>query len=149
MRIGAAGKGSWVAAMLVAVAFCACARTPPEQALRERIDLLQRNIEAREANDVADALADDFVGNQGMDRREARRMAAGVFLRYRRVGATFGPLQVRMHGDTRATVSFTIAATGGSGGVLPGDAQLYDVTTGWRDSGDGWQMTSAEWEARM
>ncbi len=126
-----------------------CARTPPEQALRERIELLQRNIDAREADELASALAEDFVGNQGMDRREARRMAAGVFLRYRDVGATFGPLQVQMQGDTHATVTFTVAATGGAGGLLPSDAQVYDVTTGWRSGDDGWQMTSAVWTPRL
>lgn len=138
-----------IAAALVAVAFSGCARTPPEQALREEIELLQRNIEARDAAAIGDALAEDFIGNEGLDRRGAQRMAAGTFLRYRSVGAAFGPLQVRMHGDTRATVTFTLAATGGGGGMLPSDAQVYDVSTGWRDSGDGWRMTSAQWSPRL
>jgi hypothetical protein len=113
MRKRAAGH-AWAASFLAAALLFGCARMPPEQALRERIGLLQRNIEARDAAAIADVLADDFIGNEGLDRREARRMAAGVFLRYRSVGATFGPLQVRMHGDTRATVAFTVAATGGA-----------------------------------
>lgn len=135
--------------VLVGAGLTACARTPPEQALRERVDLLQRDIDARRADAIAEALAEDFVGNGGMDRRQARRMAAALFLRYRDVGVRFGPLQVRMHGDVRATVRFTAAASGGSGGLLPQDAQVYEVTTGWRSDDDEWLMTSAEWEPKL
>ena len=134
---------------LMLVVLTGCSRTGAEEALRERIELLQRNIEERKAGEVEAVLAEDFVGPQGMDRRDARRMAAGIFLRYRAVGATFGPLQLQMQGDTRATVKFTVAATGGSGGLLPSQAQVYDVTTGWRSGDDGWQMTSADWTPRL
>lgn len=127
----------------------ACTHTPPEQALRERVDLLQRDIQARRTDAVAEALAADFVGNDGMDRRQARRTAAALFLRYRDVGVRFGPLQVQMHGDTRASVRFTAVATGGSGGPLPQDAQVFDVTTGWRSTDGEWLVTSAEWTPRL
>lgn len=145
----AQSHATWIAAMLAACIGLGCARTPPEEALRAQVQLLQRNIERRDAGGIGDLLADDFAGNDAMDRREAQRMAAGLFLRYRDVGATFGPLQVRMHGDTRATAAFTAAATGGGGGLLPSDAQVYEVTTGWRDDGDGWRMTSATWAPRL
>lgn len=138
-----------IAGLLAACLSIGCARTPPEQALREQLQLLQRNIEERDASAIAEVLAEDFAGNDGMDRRDTQRMATGLFLRYRDVGASFGPLQVRMHGDTRATVAFTVAATGGAGGPLPSDAQVYEVTTGWRDDGDGWRMTSAAWSPRL
>ena len=94
---------------------CACARTPPEQALRGTIAQLQRDIGARDADAVTSVLAEDFVGNEGMDRRGARQLAAGTFLRYREVGAKLGPLQVEMRGDRHATVRFTAAVTGGEG----------------------------------
>ena len=149
MQIRASTRALLLAGVFAAAGLVGCSRTPPEQALRQRIELLQRSIQTREADEIAQALAEDFVGNEGMDRREARRMAAGIFLRYRQVGATFGPLQVQMQGDTHATVKFTVAATGGAGGLLPRDAQVYDVTTGWRSGDDGWQMTSAVWAPRL
>lgn len=134
--------------LLFWVGLAGCGRPPPEQALRERIDLLQRDINARRADAIADVLAEDFVGNDGMDRRQARRTAAALFLRYRKVGARFGPLRVEMRGDGRATVRFTAVLTGGEG-ILPDEGQLYEVTSGWRlDDGD-WRLVSAEWAGRL
>lgn len=123
---------------------CACARTPPEQALRDTIAQLQRDIGARDADAVTSVLAEDFVGNEGMDRRGARQLAAGAFLRYREVGAKLGPLQVEMQGDRHATVRFTAAISGGAG-LVPQEGQVYQVATGWRLVDGDWMLTSADW----
>lgn len=134
--------------LLFGTGLAACGRAPPEQALRERIDLLQRGIDRRDAGAIEALLAPDFVGNGGLDRKGARRLAAATFLRYRDVGTRFGPLRVEMRGDGRATVRFTAVVTGGRG-ILPEDGQVYEVTSGWRlDEGD-WRMISAEWAARL
>ena len=132
--------------MALAIVGCAfaCARTPPEQALRETVAQLQRDIGARDADAVTSVLADDFVGNEGMDRQGARQLAAGTFRRYHEVGAKLGPLQVEMRGDRHATVRFTAAISGGAG-LMPQDAQVYQVTTGWRLVDGDWMLTSAEW----
>ena len=128
----------------------ACARTEPEQALRRDIAAMQSAIEAREAGTLADGLAEDFVGPQGMDRTAARRLAQVVFLRNRSVGATFGPLDIAMGASGRdATVKFTAAVTGGSGALLPSSGQDYDVTTGWRTDGDTWQLVAADWTPKL
>lgn len=137
-----AGAAAWVAFA------SGCARPSPEQALRERMDQLQSAIDARDAGAVEDVLAEDFVGNAGLDRRGARRLAAATFLRYREVGVRFGPVEVELHGE-RATARFTAVATGGSGGLLPERGQLYDVTTGWRREGDDWRITSADWKPKL
>jgi hypothetical protein len=123
---------------------CACARTPPEQALRDTIAQLQRDVGARDADAVTSVLAEDFVGNEGMDRRGARQLAAGTFLRYREVGAKLGPLQVEMRGDRHATVRFTAAISGGAG-LVPQEGQVYQVATGWRLVDGDWMLTSADW----
>lgn len=127
---------------------CACARTPPEQALRDTIAQLQRDIGARDADAVTSVLAEDFVGNEGMDRRGARQLAAGTFLRYREVGAKLGPLQVEMRGDRHATVRFTAAISGGAG-LVPQEGQVYQVATGWRLVDGDWMLTSADWTSAL
>ena len=138
----------WALCALLALVLGACARTPPEQALRQRMDALQQAIEARDAAAIDKLLRHDFIGNDGMDKRQARRMAAALFIRYRNVGVNIGPLQVRLHGESQATVEFTAAATGGDG-ALPDNGQIWNVTTGWRLAGGDWMLLSAEWKPKL
>lgn len=135
----------WIAVARLVLA--ACARTPPEEQLRASIAGIQAAIEQHDASALQEALAQDFIGPDGLDRDGARRMAQGVFLRYRDVGVTLGPLEIDMR-DTHATVRFTAALTGGAG-ALPENGQIYDVETGWRLDGDDWRLVNASWRARL
>jgi hypothetical protein len=125
----------------------ACSRTPPEQALRATIATLQGSIEQRDAAAIEDVLADDFIGPEGLSREGAQRMAQLMFLRYRGVGVSLGPLEVDLK-EENATVRFTAALTGGAG-ALPESGQLYDVETGWRLIDDEWRLVSARWEPKL
>ncbi|MDY0020938.1 nuclear transport factor 2 family protein [Arenimonas caeni] len=120
-----------------------CARTPPEQALRETIASMQAAAEARDTEALVGHLADDFGGPEGMDRDRFRRYLALIWLRNRDVGVTLGPLDVELMGD-RARVRFTAAARGGEG-LLPDRAEVYQVETGWRLEGGDWKLISADW----
>lgn len=139
------------ACVLVAVVLVApaCTRDDPEQAVRAQLARLQGAIDARDAGDVHALLAEDFVGNDGMGRREARQLAAGTFLRYRDVGARFGPVDIELRGSRDATARFTVLATGGSGGLVPEQGQVFDVQTGWRLVDGQWQLLSARWTPRL
>lgn len=132
-------------ALLVTVAMLACcARTAPEEALRARVAALEAAVDARDAGALGDFLADDFIGPGGMDDTGARRLAQGMFLRYRDVGTRLGPLAVELQ-DRHATVRFDAVVTGGAGALLPQSGQVYDVTTAWRLEGGEWRLVSAEW----
>lgn len=128
-----------------------CRATPSEEALRASVEALEVAIEARDPGAVADLLADDFVGPDGMDRDAARRLAQLAFLRSREVAVTLGPLDLDLHdGDgnrgMRATVSFTAALAGGSGRLLPESGSIYRVQTGWTHADGEWKLASARWE---
>ncbi|WP_147652703.1 nuclear transport factor 2 family protein [Vulcaniibacterium gelatinicum] len=125
----------------------ACARPPPEEALRARVASLQAAVERRDARAVAEHLAADFIGPEGLDREGARRLAQASFLRYRDVGVGLGPMQVALR-EAHATVRFTAALTGGEG-LLPERGRVYDVTTGWRVEDGEWMLVSAEWTQRL
>lgn len=144
--------GGWrvlaVVAALCAAGLAGCARTPPEQALREAMAELQAGVEARDAEVVEERLAEDFIGPEGLDRDGVRRMAALQMMRHEKLGLTIGPLDVRVQ-ERHATVRFTAAATGGSGGWFPDSAEVYQVETGWRLEGDDWKMTSASWKPSL
>ena len=137
---------AWVL-LLGALLLGACTTAPPEQRLREAMTGMQAAIEQRDAAALADHLAEDFVGPEGMDRDGARRMALMMLRRYRSVGVTLGPPDIELQ-DGHATVRFSAVLTGGSG-VLPESARVQDVTTGWRDEGGTWRLTSADWERRL
>lgn len=126
-----------------------CVRPDPEQALRGRMADLQAAIESKDAAAVQQFLAPDFVGNDGMDRRQARALATMLLARHRNVGTTFGPLDVRMQPPANATVAFSAIATGGTGGLLPENAQAYEVTTAWRETDGEWVMYHASWKPRL
>ena len=133
------------AAMLGMLA--ACSGGSPEQALRTELDGIEHALQKRDAGALKDRLAEDFVGNDGLDRDGAARMAQGAFLRYRDVSVALGPREVRLHGADRATVRFTAALTGRTGdGLLPESGHVYNVESGWRLEDGDWRLVSVRWE---
>ena len=130
--------------LLLAMVVVACARPDPEVALREAVAELQSTIEQREPAAMQQHLAEDFIGNDGLDRDGARRLAAGLLLRHRDVAIDTGPLRLELAGE-HAVVRFTAMLRGGSGRLLPDAARVYEVETGWRLEDGRWQMTSARW----
>lgn len=134
-----------LACMGLLLVVSACSRSDPEQAVRAQVDALQQAIDARDAGAVEDLLAEDFIGNEGMDRRGAKQLAAGVFLRHREIGARLGPVTVDLRGEREAIARFSVLATGGSGGLLPEQGQVYQVQTGWRLQDGDWKLLNASW----
>jgi hypothetical protein len=139
---------AWLS-LAACLALAACARPTPEQQVRARIVALQQAIDARDPGDVEAMLADDFIGNEGLDRRGARQLAAGMFLRYRDVSAKLGPATVELRGQRDAVARFGVLATAGSGGLLPENGQVYEVETGWRLVDGEWMLRSAEWKPKL
>ena len=131
--------------MALLLVLAGCSRSDPEQAVRAQLEVLQQAIDARDAGAVADLLAEDFIGNDGLDRRGAKQLAAGVFLRHREVGARLGPITVELRGEGEAIARFSVLATGGSGGLLPEQGQVYQVETGWRLQDGDWKLLNARW----
>jgi len=125
----------------------ACKRTPPEQALRETISKMQEAGEKGDVDALFQPIAEDFAGSDGMDRTTFRRYVTLMRMRQKDVGASIGPIDVKLFGD-RATANFTLAITGGNG-LLPDQAQAYDVETGWRLEGDEWKLISAKWKPKL
>ena len=131
--------------LVLAIALGACSNESPEQAVRTQVATLQAAIDARDAGDIEALLAEDFVGNDGLDRRGARQLAAAVFLRHREVAAKVGPVSVELRGEGDAVARFGVLATGGSGGLLPEQGQVYQFETGWRLVDGEWKLRNASW----
>jgi len=128
--------------------FAGCAKPEPEQRLRDTIAQMQEAAEKRDSGALFDHIADDFAASEGMDRDRFRAYVTVIMLRNQSIGIRMGPLDVKMIGD-RARVSFTLAATGGSGRFVPDRAQVYEVETAWRQDGDDWELISASWKPAL
>ena len=135
-------------AIAVLAVVAACSQTPPETRLRGEMATVEAALESRDAGALREVLADDFVGPDGLDRAGAVPLAQAMFLRYRNVDVVIGPLNITLQNEF-PTVRFSAAPRGGSGGVLPQSAQVYEVETGWRIIDGDWRMTSARWEPRL
>ena len=136
-------------AIIAMLQLVACAKDDPEQAVRAQVNAMQIAIDARNAGAVEDLLAQDFVGNEGMDRRAIRQLAAAVFLRHREVAAKVGPVSVELRGSTDAVARFSVIASGGSGGFLPESGQVYQVESGWQLIDGEWKLLNASWTPNL
>jgi hypothetical protein len=143
-------RRNWLLAILAGLSLLlfGCHSTPPEQALRNTIAAMQAAGEQHKTSEVMDSVADDFAGPDGMDRKQMQRFLIGISLQNRKLGTTIGPLDIKIIGD-RATVNFTLGASGGAGGWLPDRAQVYQVETGWRMEGSDWKLISANWKEKL
>lgn len=147
-------RGTWrlvrapllLAAVLLGL-LSGCARSDPETRLRGDFQQLQSALDERRVGDFMDAISADFAGNEGLDRAATHKMLRLQMLGRATTSVTTGPLDVSLQGDT-ATVRFTAIATGGSGRFMPDTANVYDVTTGWRDQGGTWRVYYAQWQPK-
>lgn len=139
------GSACWLGLLLTLLVLAGCRREPPEVRLRERISQMQKALEARNPGDFMDGVAEDFGSDSGMDRQALHNLLRAQVLRNASIGISLGPMEVSIQGE-RASVSFSAMATGGQGGLLPDSARPWAVTTGWRDSPDGWQLIHAQWQ---
>jgi ketosteroid isomerase-like protein len=133
--------------LLGGIALAGCKREAPEQALRDTIAAMQAAAEARDTDALFEPIAEDFAASEGMDRQAFRRYVTVMSLRNARVSVSLGPIDVKLFGD-RATADFTAAVSGGAG-LLPENAQVYDVSTGWRLADGEWRLISAKWTPKL
>lgn len=134
--------------IVVLVLLAACSKPPAEERLRERFETMRSAVLERRPGDFMDGVAEDFTGEGNIDRAAMHNLLRAQLLRNADIGATVGPLDIRIDGE-RATMDFTMVLTGGSGGLIPERANGWAVKTAWRDGDDGWQIYFAEWSPAL
>ena len=133
-------------ALVVLTGLVACSSETPEAQLRQRFDAMQAAVEEKRIGDFMDGVSEEFTGAGGLDRAALHNLVRARTLANASIGATTGPLEVRVDGDN-ATVSFHLLLTGSSGRLLPEQARTYDVTTAWRREEGDWRIYHAQWDS--
>jgi hypothetical protein len=115
------------------------------------IDSLRRAAENRDAQAIADRLADDFKGNGTVDKAEAAATLHRYFAAYESVRLAVYDTSVPRRTDSDADVTFraefngSARRIGGLDGFLPPSAvERFDLRLVRR--GSEWKVASAEWK---
>ncbi|MEL1264546.1 nuclear transport factor 2 family protein [Pseudoxanthomonas putridarboris] len=130
---------------LLALGMVACRSGSPEERLRQQFSAMQAAAEEKRVGDFMEGVSADFAGARGMDRAALHNLLRLRTLGNASIGASTGPLDVQVQGDT-ATVKFSALLTGGSGRLLPEQMQAYQITSGWRLEDGEWRVYYAQWD---
>jgi hypothetical protein len=129
----------------------AAACRPPSDPVLDLVDALRQAAEDRDAQALADHLADDFKGTAGADKAEATAILRRYFAGYESVHLAVYDVAVRGRTDTEAEVSFRAELSGsarrigGLDGFLPPSAvERFFLRLVRR--GTEWKVVSAEWK---
>lgn len=134
---------NWLLGALLLLVVSACSRSTPEQVLRLQITQMQQGMEQREAARVIEPLAEDFLGNGGMDRQAVERLLRAQLLLNQRIEVVLGPVDVRIEGHN-AQADFSVVLAGGNGRLFE-RGRIHQVSTHWREQNGQWQLYRAQW----
>lgn len=113
--------------------------------MRTQLQEMQSAADEGRMGDFMGGVADDFVGNEGMDRAALHNLLRMQALAKSSLSVTTGPLQIQMQGE-QASVRFDTILAGGSGRLLPDSVQTYSITSGWRIEAGEWRVYYAQWQ---
>ena len=134
---------NWALGVVLLLVLAACSRSTPEQALRQQITQMQLGVEQREPSAVIAPLAEDFLGNGGMDRQGLERLLRAQLLLNQNIEVVLGPVQAHIDGEN-AQADFTVMLAGGNGRFFE-RGRIHQVSTHWRAQGDQWLLYRAQW----
>jgi hypothetical protein len=137
-----------LAVAVVSAGACRAARDP----VLDLVDTLRQAAEERDAQAIADHLAEDFKGSGGADKAEGTAALRRYFAGYESVHLAVYDVQVQGRSESEAAVSFRAEFSGsarrglGLEGFLPPSAvERFDLRLARR--GTEWKVASAEWTA--
>ena len=135
-------------ALVLAFALGGC-RSQPDPVLA-LVESLRAAADDRDAQSIADRLADDFKGNGSVDKAEAAATLRRYFALYESVHLAVYDVAVTRRTDTEADVGFRVEfkgsarRIGGLDGFLPPSAvERFDLRLLRR--GSEWKVAEAQW----
>jgi hypothetical protein len=132
-------------AVLGALFSCAKPLSVEQQVIATILEM-KEHIEAGERLAFLGYVSEDFSGQHGaMNRDQLRGYVILQLNRYKKLRGKLFPIEVEDQGDGQATAWFRALVTGGPG-WLPESGQVFEFETHWRQDGDEWLVTAANWE---
>lgn len=120
-----------------------CASEAPEAQVRRAFAEAVAAVEAGDPARAAEALHQDFLGPEGMNRAEAGLFLAG-WLRQEKVGITVIAQRVDLRGQ-EAHQSVDLLLTGkGAGRVLPEESSRRTLVLRWVRVGKAWRIRAIQ-----
>lgn len=136
----------WIV-LLLAINLTACARSEPEQEIREHIAAIQTAIEDRNASDVSDYLAEGFLANGHIDKQSLYRFLVAQFLGHNKITAAVTRLEIGIDelNPYRARMEGT-GLVAGAEHWLPTDGNLVTFEGEWSFIEGEWRLSRLDWK---
>jgi hypothetical protein len=133
------------------VTLVGCGGSPPEEAVRQRLDDAITAVEARDTGYFRDLLSTSFVGARGIDREQAINRIRSLFLAYPRIKVVRGLQEVQLEGERAARASIQVGLVGDQGRPLAGfSADLYQFDLEFAQEADGeWRVIGADYSSAL
>ena len=139
-------------AILLVTLCAACAKTPPEEAVRAEISAIENALAEHDNRGVRAHLAPGFQGGPAdtpaqLDHGGVQRLLAGYFLRYPNIGMVVTGLTVTplAHDPTQAWSEASVLLTGADG-LIPDAGRIYKVRGLWLKADGDWRLQQLSWE---
>lgn len=139
-----------VCMLLSLLGLAGCSRPAPDDAIAAAIHEMADALGNRQASVIRNRLAEDFEllqyeGRTRMNRDETRRTLAGLLLRYPDIRVVITQVSVVPDGvrEDLAEARFNALVTGGQGGLLPEQGQLFRVHSDWQYLDGDWRVIRA------
>lgn len=145
MRPHWAGRRDALAILATTTLLTACRRLAPEARLQARIFAMRDAVRARQADVFMTAVANDFVGTDGITRNELGTLVQTQLAQSPYINLTLGLLDIRRRGAS-AEVAFN-ALLSGVGRIALEDVHGWRVRTYWHDGADDWLLVRAHWRS--
>lgn len=133
--------------ILLILILSACSPPPAQEQLLGAIKEIELAVEDRHAGDVLDFIADDFSGNDNLDKRQLHSYMVRLFFQHKRIEVVLTDLE--LVADTtdanRYVMQASVVLLGGQS-VTPGDVTAYRLRGHWRLADGDWLLEKLTWQ---
>lgn len=120
---------------------------PPEQRVRQFVEQVEQQAEAREFTTLVEHIAGDYLDSRGNDKLKAAAILRAFYLRYRNVHLHTRIADIRLPSPDRASITVYVAMAQrpfAESGSIP-DADFFRVDLELAANGDTYEILQSEW----